>query len=331
MEKPTNLERIINHVDIVVEKHPEPILSPRDYDWTTSIKNPAAFIYHGKFGLLCTVRHSEDKISRLHLAWSDDGIKFNLEKNPFIDTNLDSSLGVEDARVTKTKDKEYMITFTAFKETDGACNTTRIGLTKTKDFKESYDRTILVDNRANNKNGLVFQGDNYDWMIDRPFDNGNGNCSEPLYAQISNTQNFPEFTEFEPFLKPREGMWDDARVGINTPPIKMKHKELGHVLFMMYHGASKNDNTYSMGYILTDTKNPKKILERSESPLLSPEMPWEKGATEYGAEVPNVVFGCGAVPIGKNKIRVFYAGADMHTSFADLIFNNAEIENYPVD
>ncbi|RLG11726.1 hypothetical protein DRN73_04670, partial [Candidatus Pacearchaeota archaeon] len=64
----------------------------------------------------------------------------------------------------------------------------------------------------------------------------------------------------------------------------------------------------------------KKILERSEKPLISPELKWEKQG-----EVKNVVFGCGTIPLNKNTIRFYYAGADKYTSFADLILEDSEI------
>ncbi len=323
VKKISSLERSL--IGIEIKKHPEPILSPENFDWATSIRNPAAFRYGKRYGLLCTVRHSKDNKSRLHLAWSNDGTEFDLEREPFINTDLDSLLAVEDARITKIDD-EYLITFTAFKETDGKTyNTTRIGLIKTKDFKTTYDRSILIDKKANNKNGLIFKDEDFYWIIDRPFDNGDGLCSEPLYAQISNTKKFPDFNNFKPFLKPRKNMWDDARVGINIPPIKIIHNSYGKTLLMFYHGANKIDNKYSMGYIITDEKNPTNILERSKKPLLFPELDWEIGRGKYGAEVPNVVFGCGAIPIGKNKIRIYYAGADRYTGFADLILKNAKI------
>ena len=88
---------------------------------------------------------------------------------------------------------------------------------------------------------------------------------------------------------------------------------------MLYHGADKKDNIYQIGYVLLDKDNPLKILERSDTPLISPELEWEKQG-----EVNNVIFGCGLIPLNKNTLRFYYAGADKYTGYADLILD-AEI------
>ena len=314
---------------ITVQKNQEPILYPKMFkEKYSSIRNPGAFIYKNKIGLLCTVRHSSDNKSRLHLAWSNNGKDFCLEESPFIDLNPDAQEGVEDSRISKIKD-EYFITFTAYKGHENKANTTRIGFAKTRDFKSPpYERKILLDKYQNNKNALIFENKGFQWIIDRKF-RGDDNDEFPPGARIAKIKNLEktETEEFKSFLMPRKEKWDNARTGVNTPPIKMEHKIFGDVLFMLYHGASKKENRYSMGYVILDGKDPTKILERPEEPLLSTELDWEIGRGEYPAEVANVVFGCGAIPIGKNNIRIFYAGADRYLGFADLIIKNAKVKN----
>ncbi|MBA7527694.1 hypothetical protein ES705_19872 [subsurface metagenome] len=75
------LERTLQNqtMEIKVQKNPEPILYPEMFNGKySSIRNPGAFMYNNKYGLLCTTRHCSDNKSRLHLAWSDDG------KNSFL-------------------------------------------------------------------------------------------------------------------------------------------------------------------------------------------------------------------------------------------------------
>lgn len=315
-----------------IQKNPEPILYPKMFNGKySSIRNPGAFIYNNQIGLLCTVRHCSDNKSRLHLAWSDNGKNFVLEKNPFINLDSNSLGGVEDSRISKIKD-EYFITFTSYKGYENKTNTTRIGFVKTKDFKSPIKRKIILDKHRNNKNALIFENGGTRWIIDRKF-RGDGNDKFPPGARIAKIKNLKkeEIEEFNYFLMPRSRQWDNARVGINTPPIKMKHKIFGDVLFMLYHGASKQENTYGMGYILLDYKNPNIILDRSEEPLLSPELDWEIGRGKYPAEVENVVFGCGAIPIEKNKIRLYYSGGDRYLGFADLTIKDVEIEKWIKD
>lgn len=314
-------EKLITMIEIKVEKNKEPILNPENYKGKyTSIRNPGATVYNGQTVLLTTVRHSKDNKSRLHFAKSLDGKNFELEKNPFIDVNPDSLLGVEDARITKIEDT-YYITFTAFKEANLNYNTTRIGFVKTKDFKTYTDRKIILDEFANNKNAVIFKIDDYYYVIHRPFA-GNSKVQETPAAQISKTKDFENFKNLGNLLEPRPGKWDNARVGVNTPPIKIKDEKSNNKLLMLYHGANKENNTYQIGYIIVDEKNPTKILERSEEPILSPELPWETQG-----ETPNVVFGNGTrTDVENNIIRFFYAGSDKFTSYADLKLYGAKIQ-----
>ena len=94
-------------MNIQVKKHSEPILKPEDFEEFTSIRNPGAIRFKDKILLLVTVRH-KNRISKLHIAKSKNGKKFELEQIPFIDNDENSALGVEDARITKI-DNEYFI------------------------------------------------------------------------------------------------------------------------------------------------------------------------------------------------------------------------------
>lgn len=331
-EKISLLEGILKNqtMDIKVQKNKEPILYPGMFNGKySSIRNPGAFIYDKKYGLLCTVRSRLDNKSRLHLAWGDDGKRFILEENSFIDLNHNSLQGVEDSRIFKIKD-EYFITYTEFKGKGNKVNTTRIGLVKTKDFKNYYDRRIILDKYGNNKNCVIFNDkeSNGFYIFHRPFNEDR--YLTPPGIRIAKTKDFLDFKNLGILFEPRPRMWDSARVGMNSPPIEIRSKKFGNVLFMLYHGANQ-DRTYSMGYVLINKDNPLKILERSENPLLEPELTWEKGAGRYSAENPNVIFGCNAIPISKNKIKVFYAGADMYTGFADLTLKNAEVQSHSTD
>ncbi len=325
-EKESRLERMIK-IDVV--KHPEPVITPdMCREGVTSARNPAATKHNGKYILPLTIR-SIDTISRIHLARSDDGYNFKVDRNPFINTDKNATKGVEDPRTTKING-EYYITFTAFKgkELDKRgkkVNTTRIGLVKTKDFETYFDRKIILDQHGNNKNCVIFKnGDPGFYVIHRPFFGGR---KERAAAYIARTKDFETWEDMGVFLEPREGMWDSERVGVNTPPILIKltkNCEFNRALFMLYHGADK-ENIYRMGYILVNPNDPTKILERSEEALISPDKDSEIGRGSYSAEVKNVVFGQGTVPYEKDTIRAYYGGADMYIHLADLILKNAEV------
>ncbi len=305
--KSSKIERMV----INVEKYSKPILSP---DWNefkdkySSLRNSGGILYDkgiNQIILLITARYKKDSKSRLHIAKSYNGHNFKLEEEPFIDLDADSLLGVEDPRISKIGE-EYYITFTAFKEKYNGDNTTRIGLVKTKDFKTYTDRQIILDHYSNNKNCVIFKTPNYKgfYAIHRPFVN---NPKERAAAYIAKTIDLKNWEDSKILFKPREDMWDSARVGINTPPIKINRDKL----FMLYHGADEK-NTYRLGGIIIDENNPKNIIWRSKEPIITPELEWETSGGRSGAEVPNVVFTCNLIPLNNHEFLTYHSGADKY-------------------
>jgi predicted GH43/DUF377 family glycosyl hydrolase len=111
------------------------------------------------------------------------------------------------------------------------------------------------------------------------------------------------------WITPRKGWWDSKKVGAAAPPIKTKDGWI-----FLYHGAS-DDGVYRVGATLLDLKNPTKIIGRTDNSILEPEAPYEKEG-----QIPNVVFPCGAVVIGKN-LFVYYGGADKVVGAATIEIN----------
>jgi len=85
---------------------------------------------------------------------------------------------------------------------------------------------------------------------------------------------------------------------------------------LLYHGVSETSDTYRVGAVLLDLKNPAKILARTDYPVFEPETEYEKVGI-----VPNVVFPCGAVLIDKT-IFMYYGGADKVIGVATLELKN---------
>ena len=70
-----------------------------------------------------------------------------------------------------------------------------------------------------------------------------------------------------------------------------------------------------MGALLLDLKNPLKIINGTNYPILEPEMKYEKEG-----QVPNVVFPCGAI-ILKGRLFIYYGGADKVIGLAVVKLN----------
>lgn len=108
-------------------------------------------------------------------------------------------------------------------------------------------------------------------------------------------------------IGPRTNTWDSAKVGISAPPVKTKYGWL-----LLYHGVSKSHNTYRIGFVLLDKKDPAIVLARSSDPIFEPEKQYEKIGI-----VNNVVFPCGVVIKG-GLLYAYYGGGDRVVGVATM-------------
>lgn len=108
-------------------------------------------------------------------------------------------------------------------------------------------------------------------------------------------------------IGPRKNSWDSSKVGISAPPLKTKYGWL-----LLYHGVSKSHNTYRVGVVLLDLKDPAIVLARSSDAIFEPEEDYEKIGV-----VNNVVFPCGMILKG-DLLYIYYGGADKVVGVATM-------------
>jgi len=94
------------------------------------------------------------------------------------------------------------------------------------------------------------------------------------------------------------------KIGVSAPPIETRE---GWIL--LYHfvtRAQRHDPQfhYDTSAALLDIDDPTRVIARRKTPLLEPEMSYEREG-----QVANVVFPCGAVVI-HDRLFVYYGGAD---------------------
>ena len=110
------------------------------------------------------------------------------------------------------------------------------------------------------------------------------------------------------WLQTRSDKFDSVLVESGPPPIKLSD---GNYLFV-YNSAKHiefNKIQYNVGYLILDGENPQNILQRSDVPILSPDMKWEKEGL-----VGNVVFVEGMKilvnKLGNDKFFIVYGAGD---------------------
>ncbi len=108
-------------------------------------------------------------------------------------------------------------------------------------------------------------------------------------------------------ITPRSQLWWDSRkIGAGAPPIKTKDGWL-----LIYQAVDDKDSgKYLVGAMLLDLEDPTKVLYRSKSPIIEPDMWYDNEGFKAG-----VVYPCGAVAVD-NQLFVYYGGADSHVCVA---------------
>jgi len=239
------------------------------------------FLYRGQ-GYLTTLSH-------LRLAWSDDGIHFDVEPQPLlVGEGEHESFGIEDCRV-EWIDGRYWLTYTAVSD-----NGVAGGLISTADWK-SFERHGIIFPPHNKDIALFPEKVNGSyWALHRP----SGLDPGGHYIWISRSPDLLHWGGHSCLAKPRPGSWDPHRIGAGAAPIRTPQGWLE-----IYHGADE-EHRYYMGALLLDLNDPSKVLARSREPIMEPLADYERMGF-----VGNVVFSNGHIVEG-DRITMYYGASD---------------------
>lgn len=258
-----------------------PILTPQGNSWEAKdVFNPAAWSDGETIYMLYRAEDSTgvgiwNGTSRVGLAKSSDGINFTREPDPVYEPVEEWELpgGAEDPRVAKIEDRFYM-TYTAY---DG--ETARLALASSTDL-ETWDRhgLILPDMGWTKAGAIVPQkiNDRY-WMY-----YGDTNI------WIAWSEDLINWTAIEePVMRTRDGMFDSGLIEPGPTPIITDQG-----ILMLYNSAD-DDLVYRTAQALFDINDPTKLLKRSDTWFLAPEL-----EMEVEGQIPNVVFIEGYAELG---------------------------------
>lgn len=308
----------INLKDLIFTIHPKfskeysferfkknPIIEPRSgFSWEEKgTFNPAVIDLGGKIHIFYRA-FSNDNTSTIGYANTKDG--FNIKERldnpvyiPRMGFELKSSpntfSGCEDPRLTKIGSDVFMC-YTAYNG-----GTPRVAITSIK------EKDLISKNWNWTKPFLVTPRDIDDkdaCLFPEKFKNGyfilhrvNGQVCGDYLDRLD--ENHAMVHKCIRIIGPRNNTWDSAKVGIGAVPLKTKK---GWLVF--YHGVSKSHNTYRVGVVLLDLKDPSIVLARSQDPIFEPIEDYEKNGI-----VNNVVFPCGAI-VRKDIVYLYYGGGD---------------------
>ncbi len=281
--------------DVVTRYEGNPIITPAMIPGANAVFNSAVARFEDRYVAILRVE-SRQGYQTMRLAWSDDGIHFDVTAEPILAPNDEPFLTYEEAiydpRITRIDDA-YYICYAA--ENRYGC---QVSLSKTTDFK-TFEK-VAIASEPTNRNMVLFPekiGDLY-VRLDRPFQYGGQG-----HIWISYSPDLVYWGNPRCIMESRRFAWDQGKIGPGAPPIKTDEGWL-----VIYHGTTPRCNglIYKTGVALLALDDPSRVIARGKEYLMAPVQDYERVG-----DVPNVVFVTSAVPdYEKDEIRLYYGAAD---------------------
>ncbi|MGE5084243.1 MAG: glycoside hydrolase family 130 protein [Acidobacteriota bacterium] len=283
-----------------------PVISPGGDGWQSAgTFNPAVIEANGKIVMLYRAQDNQGT-SRLGYADSADGVHFKRRDEPVLNPtqSYEKNGGVEDPRLVQFGDT-YYLTYTGYNKTDA-----QLCLAISKDLIHWERKGVIIPANKGNwnvkwtKSGAIVPEkiDGKYWMYFLGTSPDNKDQGGLAYSQ--DLMHWTEATK-TPVLPVRPGQFDSRVAEPGPAPILTPNG-----IVLVYNGAD-DKLVYRTGVAIFDRKNPRKLLWRTDRPILQPEKDWEKVG-----QVPNVVFVEGVVKRGERYL-FYYGAADKYIGVAE--------------
>ncbi|HKK42248.1 MAG TPA: glycoside hydrolase family 130 protein [Bacteroidales bacterium] len=306
--------------------------------------NPAAVVRHDTLFLLYRAEDSIGKYngtSRIGLASSTDGYHFTRRKTPVLYPSNDDFLkyewegGCEDPRVVMDDSGTYYMTYTAY---DGdkarlfvATSTNLVDWTKHGSvFRKAGDEYVNMWSKsgsvisreqdgsmvATKVNGVywMYWGESNIYMAtsENLIDWTPVLEKDPSKMYIDTMRHYTK--PFRILFSTRKGMFDSELVEPGPPAMITDNG----ILFIynsknspVFGDKSLSSGTYAAGQILTDLKDPEKVIDRMNKWFITPDQPYE-----ITGQVNNVCFVEG-LAFFRDRWLLYYGTADSKIAVAE--------------
>lgn len=305
-------ESMFKTADCII-RHPEPVLTYKDVPYKAALTFNAGVLKreNGKYIMIFRNDYGDYEKQKLEgtnlgVAYSDDGIHFEVTPEPCLEINDNEICRVYDPRITEI-DGEYCICF-AVDTRHGVCG----GMATSKDLKKFDIKSISV---PDNRNMVLFPekiNGNY-VRLERPmpiYSRGGGNVFD---IWLSESPDLVFWGKSRLVLGVESVPFSNDKIGPGAAPLKTDKGWL-----MIFHAVDVDESRgkngwedrwhkrYTIGIALLDLEDPSKVIGMSKAPLIVPESHWE---TVEGYRT-NVLFPCGAILEDDNTVRIYYGASD---------------------
>ena len=298
-------EGVTGEEELFAREPANPILIPGGAWWEArGVLNPAAAVVAGRIALVYRAVGS-DGLSRLGVAWSDDGRIFPERRflHEAMPDDGEARLGIEDPRLTYLEDHLWLVYTKASVAPVGAPQLewepapfrVRMALARADELTHvSEERPLLAG--VQSKDGVLFPrriAGQYHALV-------------RIYPaiQVTRSTDLRTWSPPQAVLEPIPGGWEGERIGAGPPPIETPWGWLLIYHANAFYHSSGNKRHYRTGLALLDLEDPAKVLYRHPRPIFSPSAPYEQNGP-----VGMVVFATGLVE-RDGHYYLYYGAAD---------------------
>ena len=324
----------------IITRYPTPILTRDDVPYEASLvfnagiakyKGKYVMIFRDDYGTMNDAEFNERTKKKmpwfdgthLGLAISDDGIHWEVNKEPFMHQDemrkYDDVCRFYDPRLTVIDDELYMCF--AVDTNHGVCG----GVGKIHDLKTLE---ILSISAPDNRNMVLFpEKINGKYVrLERPFPVYSRGGVDRFDLWISSSPDLRYWGDTKLLLAVEDVPYANDKIGPAAPPIKTEKGWL-----TTFHAVDidttrgKNGwgpswpKRYSAGIMLLDLENPYKIIGYSKEPLLAPESFYETDMDVYRS---NVIFPGGMILEDDGEVKIYYGASDTFECLATANVND---------
>jgi predicted GH43/DUF377 family glycosyl hydrolase len=297
--------------------------------------NPAAVVRDGKVFVLYRAEDGSGKreighhTSRLGLAESSDGLRFTRRPTPVLYPDKDAQAkyewtgGVEDPRIVEAGDGRYVLTYTQWnRDVPRLAVATSTNLVSWKKHGPAFAKVDGDKYRSmESKSGAILSRVEGNRVIATKVNGKYWMYFNVPDILIATSDNLIDWTPLEDangkplkVISPRPGYFDSWLVEAGPPAIMTEHGIV--VLYNAGNSGTYGDprlpqRIYTGGQALFDSRNPIRLIARSDEPFIKPTESYER----TGQYVDGTTFVEGLVPFN-GRWYLYYGTADSRVGVA---------------
>ena len=294
-----------------------PVLSAKDVPYpATLVFNAGVTKFRGRYVMVFRNDYGDEREKRLEgtnlgLAFSDDGIEWEVTAKPCFEMETGELQRAYDPRLTVIEGRCYMCF--AVDTAHGI----RGGIAVTDDL-EHFE--VLSLSAPDNRNMVLFPekiGGRFA-RLERPFPIYGRGAPEAFDIWFSDSPDCRYWGDTRLVLGSEEVPFSNSKIGPAAPPVRTARGWLA-----VFHAVDKDEKRelaswrggwikrYTAGVMLLDGDDPAKVVGISKEPLMVPEAEYEvKG---YRG---SVIFPCGLILEDDGEVKIYYGAADTVVALA---------------